>query len=118
MKICRYTVEQDIEYGILEGQEIIALKGDPFSGIEKTDRHHKLADVTLLSPAVPSKVVAVGLNYQEHINEAGMDKPDAPILFMKPSTSVIGPGESIIYPRQAARVRGGKVRNFRLHLPQ
>lgn len=104
MKICRYVSGKNIEYGILEGDEIIALKGDPFGGIEKTDTRRKAEEITLLSPTQPSKVVAVGLNYQEHIDETGMDKPDAPVLFMKPSTSVIGPGEPIIYPPSAARV--------------
>jgi len=104
LKICRYAYGDTIEYGFLEVDEIIALKGDPFSGIEKTDQRRTPGEITLLSPTTPSKVVAVGLNYQEHINETGMDKPDAPVLFIKPSTSVIGPGQPIIYPKQAARV--------------
>lgn len=104
MKICRYIHQDGAEYGILEGEEIIALKGEPFSGIERTENRRGLAEVRLLAPTLPSKVVAVGLNYQEHVDETGMQKPDAPILFMKPSTSVIGPGQPIIYPRGAARV--------------
>lgn len=104
MKICRYAYGDSIEYGILEADGITALKGEPFSGIEKTDEKRSPDEVTLLPPTLPSKIVAVGLNYQEHINETGMDKPDAPILFIKPSTSVIGPGQPIIYPKQAARV--------------
>ncbi|UCD56298.1 MAG: fumarylacetoacetate hydrolase family protein [Candidatus Hydrogenedentota bacterium] len=104
MKICRYIYRDNVEYGILEGEEIVALKGEPFSGIERTDKRRALAEVNLLSPALPSKVVAVGLNYQEHIDETGMEKPAAPILFIKPSTSVIGPGEPIVYPSKAARV--------------
>jgi 2-keto-4-pentenoate hydratase/2-oxohepta-3-ene-1,7-dioic acid hydratase in catechol pathway len=93
-----------VEYGILEGADIIVLKGDPFLSIEKTNRWFGLDEVTLLSPTLPSKVVAVGLNYQEHIDETGMEKPEAPVIFIKPSTSVIGPGEAIVYPRKAARV--------------
>ncbi len=104
MKICRYTDRDGIEYGILEGEEITALRGEPFAGIEKTNNRRGLAEVRLLAPTLPSKVVAVGLNYQEHVDETGMEKPDAPILFIKPSTSVIGPGQPIIYPRKAARV--------------
>jgi 2-keto-4-pentenoate hydratase/2-oxohepta-3-ene-1,7-dioic acid hydratase in catechol pathway len=105
VKICRFEHDGSNGYGIVtDGDEIIVLKADPFSGIEESGQRHKLAEVTLLSPTLPSKVVAVGLNYQEHINETGMDKPDAPVLFMKPSTSVIAPGEPIIYPGSAARV--------------
>ena len=104
MKICRYGHKENIAYGVVEGDEIIALKNGPFSSIEKSDTRHSLDDIELLCPCLPSKVVAVGLNYQEHINETGMEKPDAPVLFIKPSTAVIGPGEPIIYPRGAARV--------------
>jgi 2-keto-4-pentenoate hydratase/2-oxohepta-3-ene-1,7-dioic acid hydratase in catechol pathway len=104
VKICRYSVGGSIEYGILDGKAITPLKGAPFSGIEQTNERRAAADVTLLSPTVPSKVVAVGLNYQEHIDETGMDKPDAPVLFIKPSTAVIGPNKPIVYPRGAGRV--------------
>ena len=104
MKICRYIYGDTIEFGVLEGEEITALRGNPFSGIELTDTRHSADEVTLLSPTQPSKVVAVGLNYQEHIEETGMQKPDAPVLFIKPSTAVIGPNQPIIYPRSAARV--------------
>ena len=88
----------------MEGDEIVVLEGDPFGGIKKTDVRLKAADVKLLAPVTPSKVVAVGLNYQEHIEETGADKPDVPVLFIKPSTSVIGPGEPIIYPKGGVRV--------------
>ncbi len=104
MKICRYKIGSEIEFGILEGEEIIVLDGEPFGGIKETKTRRRADEVTLLSPTNPSKVVAVGLNYQEHIDEAGMQRPDAPVLFMKPSTSVIGPSEPIIYPQSAARV--------------
>jgi 2-keto-4-pentenoate hydratase/2-oxohepta-3-ene-1,7-dioic acid hydratase in catechol pathway len=93
-----------VEFGIVEGDEIVALEGDPFGGIKKTDARRKTADVKLLAPVAPSKVVAVGLNYQEHIDETDADKPTVPVLFIKPSTSVIGPGEPIIYPPDGVRV--------------
>lgn len=104
MKICRYRCGQNEEYGLLEGDEILTLAGTPFSGIEKTGNKRTLAEVDLLAPTTPSKVVAVGLNYQEHIEESGMQRPDAPVLFIKPSTSVIGPGQPIIYPVSGVRV--------------
>jgi 2-keto-4-pentenoate hydratase/2-oxohepta-3-ene-1,7-dioic acid hydratase in catechol pathway len=58
----------------------------------------------ILAPVLPSKIVAVGLNYRDHAREMGHDLPANPILFMKPSTAVIGPGEAILYPAQASRV--------------
>ncbi len=57
-----------------------------------------------LAPVLPSKIVAVGLNYRDHAMEMGLDLPASPILFMKPSSAVIGPGEAIVYPGQTSRV--------------
>ena len=62
------------------------------------------AKVRLLAPVVPGKVIAVGLNYRDHAAEFDMDVHDEPILFMKPSTSVIGPGETIVRPARSHRV--------------
>jgi 2-keto-4-pentenoate hydratase/2-oxohepta-3-ene-1,7-dioic acid hydratase in catechol pathway len=58
----------------------------------------------LLAPVMPGKIIAVGLNYRDHAGEMGLAAPKEPIIFMKPSTSVIGPGENIIYPRQSTRI--------------
>ncbi|MGD0209363.1 MAG: fumarylacetoacetate hydrolase family protein [Desulfomonilia bacterium] len=60
--------------------------------------------VRLLPPALPSKIIALGLNYRDHAREMGLKPPEDPILFMKPATSVIGPGDTIIYPDQSTRV--------------
>ncbi|HPI94160.1 MAG TPA: fumarylacetoacetate hydrolase family protein [Deltaproteobacteria bacterium] len=57
-----------------------------------------------LAPALPGKIIAVGLNYRDHALEMGLTLPAEPILFMKPSTSVIGPGDAIVYPEQSGRV--------------
>jgi len=58
----------------------------------------------LLAPATPGKIIAVGLNYRDHAQEMRLELPQEPILFMKPSTSVIGPDDAIVYPRQSSRV--------------
>jgi 2-keto-4-pentenoate hydratase/2-oxohepta-3-ene-1,7-dioic acid hydratase in catechol pathway len=63
-----------------------------------------MEDVTLLAPVVPSKIVAVGLNYRDHAEEVGLEMPDEPLIFLKPSTAVIGPNESIRYPRMSSRI--------------
>lgn len=67
-------------------------------------RTESLAEVRILAPAAPGKVLAVGLNYRAHAEEFDMDVPDEPILFMKPATSVIGPGDAIRLPAQSRRV--------------
>jgi 2-keto-4-pentenoate hydratase/2-oxohepta-3-ene-1,7-dioic acid hydratase in catechol pathway len=58
----------------------------------------------LLAPALPGKIIAVGLNYRDHAVEMGLAPPEEPILFMKPATSVIGPGDTIVFPAQSGRV--------------
>lgn len=71
------------------------------------DRQEKSRTVEikkLLAPALPGKIIAVGLNYRDHAAEMGLEMPEEPVLFMKPSTSVIGPTEDIIYPSQSSRV--------------
>ncbi len=65
---------------------------------------YKLHEIKILPPCQPSKIIAVGLNYKDHANELNLPIPDTPILFMKPSTSVIGHGDSIIYPSQVGRL--------------
>jgi 2-keto-4-pentenoate hydratase/2-oxohepta-3-ene-1,7-dioic acid hydratase in catechol pathway len=71
---------------------------------DASQREFASKDVKLLSPCLPSKVVAVGLNYRDHAEELGLAIPEEPILFMKPSTSVIGPGDMIVLPPQSVRV--------------
>jgi 2-keto-4-pentenoate hydratase/2-oxohepta-3-ene-1,7-dioic acid hydratase in catechol pathway len=79
---------------------VVALSGDPlYVGIEVTQEQHRLADVRLLAPVLPrSKVVGIGRNYAEHAAEMGNDVPAEPLMFIKPNTSVIGPGDPIAYP--------------------
>ena len=112
MRIARFAAAgKDPAYGIIElavdGGEnpdtIATLNNDPLAGaaVNYTGERHHLEDVRLLAPVIPrSKVVAVGKNYAEHAAEMGTEVPaDAPLLFFKPNTSVIGPGEQIVRPR-------------------
>jgi 2-keto-4-pentenoate hydratase/2-oxohepta-3-ene-1,7-dioic acid hydratase in catechol pathway len=100
VKIARFSHNQAITYGILDGSELVVLAGDPlFAGFETTGARVPVAEVTLLAPVIPrSKVVAVGRNYRDHAAELGNDVPDEPLLFLKPNTSVIGPGDAIVRP--------------------
>ncbi|RWZ52003.1 FAA hydrolase family protein [Labedella phragmitis] len=107
MKIARFSSAGAIHFGVLDGEELVVLSGDPmFQGFDTTGERVPLAEAALLAPSIPrSKVVAVGKNYVDHVTEMGGDTPPAePLLFLKPNTSVIGPGDRIITPPQSSQV--------------
>lgn len=104
MRLARALCGSEIAYGIVEGSALRIIEGNPFERIEPTEKVVPLSSVQLLSPVEPSKVIAVGLNYIDHAKELGMPVPEVPILFMKPSTAVIGPGEKIIHPSSSEQV--------------
>jgi 2-keto-4-pentenoate hydratase/2-oxohepta-3-ene-1,7-dioic acid hydratase in catechol pathway len=107
MKIARFSSAGAIHFGILDGEELVVLSGDPmFQGFDTTGERVPLAEATLLAPSIPrSKVVAVGKNYVDHVTEMGGDTPPTePLLFLKPNTSVIGPGDRIVTPPQSSQV--------------
>ncbi len=106
MKIARFSRDGVIAFGIIDDDELVVLKGDPmFAGYEPTGERVELIDVKLLAPVIPrSKVVAVGKNYREHAAEMQSVAPDAPLLFLKPNTSVVGPGDAIVLPPQSSHV--------------
>jgi 2-keto-4-pentenoate hydratase/2-oxohepta-3-ene-1,7-dioic acid hydratase in catechol pathway len=93
-----------INYGCVEGNSVYALPGGPFAELQRGAKVAELPEVELLAPCEPSKVVAVGLNYRSHAHELSLQLPPSPLLFIKPSTSVIGPGASIVYPAMSDRV--------------
>lgn len=100
MKIARLSHNDGIKYGILDEGELVVLAGDPmFAGYETTGERVPLADAVLLAPVIPrSKVVCVGKNYHDHAAEMGGEAPAEPLLFLKPNTAVIGPGDAIVRP--------------------
>jgi len=104
MKLVRFRVQDRIAYGILGSDEVTELEGDPCRSLRPLALRHAVSGVNLLAPCVPSKVIAVGLNYRDHAAELGMSVPETPIIFLKPPTSVIGPGEAIVYPAMSAQV--------------
>ena len=100
-------------YGVVTGEldefgqpdpesAVVALAGDPlYVGVKLLDQEFRLEDVRLLAPVLPrSKVVAIGRNYAAHAAEMGNDLPAEPLMFLKPNTSVVGPGDPIFYPPQ------------------
>jgi 2-keto-4-pentenoate hydratase/2-oxohepta-3-ene-1,7-dioic acid hydratase in catechol pathway len=104
MKIVRYTTGTRAEYGIWDSEVIQSLAGSPYRTIKTTNRYHKFSDVRILSPCLPSKIVALGLNYHSHAEEVKFSIPAEPLIFLKPSTSVIGPEDDIIYPESSQQV--------------
>ncbi len=99
MKICRfYDNKSDKRFGIVENKIIIEIEGTPFESFTIKDKKHNLDEVKLLAPCVPSKIVAIGLNYKDHVAEMNKKIPDDPMLFLKPSSSVIGDKDTILYP--------------------
>lgn len=106
MRIVRFELAGRTGYGILKGEKIDVLWSTPYEGGLKNTVGEMLSlpAVRLLAPCEPSKIVALGLNYRDHAAEFGHPLPDEPLLFLKPSTSVIGPDDDIVYPAMSQRV--------------
>ncbi|WP_346844651.1 fumarylacetoacetate hydrolase family protein [uncultured Rothia sp.] len=110
MRIARFTVEDQLHFGLVEGGEgeetLTVLAGDPFyMGVQKTEKTYQLEEVRLLSPIIPrSKVIGVARNWAEHASELGNQAPTSPQYFMKPNTSVVGPNDPITLPEWSEEV--------------
>ena len=108
MKVARFSTDgDDPRYGIVDDDELVVLQSDPiFAGFGTTGERVPLASARLLAPVIPrSKVVCVGLNYAEHRNDmANIDAPDNPLIFLKPNTAVVGPGDTIQIPPVDGRI--------------
>jgi 2-keto-4-pentenoate hydratase/2-oxohepta-3-ene-1,7-dioic acid hydratase in catechol pathway len=105
VRIARFTKDGDLSFGVVEDDDTIAtVAAHPFGEIQFTGERQPLADVRLTAPILPNKVIAIGRNYAEHAKELGNEVPAEPLIFMKPSTSVIGQQEAIVYPPLSERV--------------
>lgn len=106
MRVARFAHEGAIGYGVVDDDALVELVGDPIvAGFDMTGRRIPLAEARLLAPVIPrSKVVAVGRNYAKHAAELGNDVPSEPLVFLKPNTSVIGPGDAIVLPPESSDV--------------
>lgn len=100
MIIARFASEDIVRYGAVEGTNICGLKFSPFSqlgnSLDLDESTYKLDEVRLLAPCVPTKLICIGLNYRAHAEESGSQLPKTPLLFMKPPSAVIGPGDEIV----------------------
>ncbi len=114
MRVARFVAQGDPTYGVVELAEdagpnpetVAAVSGDPLAGpVHYTGERLDLADVRLVSPVIPrSKVVAIGKNYAAHAAELGSEVPERPLVFFKPNTAVIGPGEPIVHPPETSNL--------------
>ena len=92
-------------YGLWREDHVRAIIASPFEGmIVATSETYPMEEVRILPPCIPSKIVAVGLNYRDHAEELGMTLPEEPLLFLKPPSSIIGPDEEIALPDMSSRV--------------
>jgi 2-keto-4-pentenoate hydratase/2-oxohepta-3-ene-1,7-dioic acid hydratase in catechol pathway len=97
-KLIRYKLDQAVAYGLVIDQRVHSLASGPWPHPEIGPAIASLDQVQLLAPCEPGKIVAVGLNYAAHAAEHGSDMPAEPLIFLKPPTTVIGPGDLIVYP--------------------
>ncbi len=105
MKVARFRSNDQIFYGIVDGPELVVLKGHPLvNNYETTGDRIALKEVKLVAPTMPSKVVCVGKNYAEHAAEMGGEAPTEPLIFLKPNSSIIGQGDAIEIPPHSNQI--------------
>jgi|SRR5579859_306933 len=111
MRFCRFVPEksssqpQEIpRYGLLEGEQIREIAGVPWGQWSQTARTSRTQNVRLVAPVEPGKVVCVGRNYAAHAAELGNEVPKEPLIFLKPPSAIIGPGEAIVLTPQSQKV--------------
>jgi len=110
VRIARFTTGQDPRYALVEGdpgeEELLVINGDPlYLPVRPTGERIPLERARLLAPVIPrSKVIGIGQNYAAHAAEMGSETATEPLAFLKPNTSVVGPGDPVVLPRQSREV--------------
>src|SRR5258707_1994083 len=105
MRIVRYKTNGDEpQYGWLLDEKVGEIQGSMFGEYRRREAKTPLADVKLVAPCEPSKILCVGRNYVEHAKELGNEVPKVPLIFMKPPSSIISNGDSIVLPPQSTQV--------------
>jgi 2-keto-4-pentenoate hydratase/2-oxohepta-3-ene-1,7-dioic acid hydratase in catechol pathway len=105
MRIVRYQLGKEApRYGWLHENQVGEIAGDIFGKYKRQEAKTPLADVKLLAPALPSKIICVGRNYVEHAKELGNEVPKIPLIFLKPPSAIIPPGGTILIPPQSQQV--------------
>jgi 2-keto-4-pentenoate hydratase/2-oxohepta-3-ene-1,7-dioic acid hydratase in catechol pathway len=106
MKFIRFLINGKEKNGIVieEDHTVREIKGDFFDKYEILENQYSLLEIKYLPPCMPSKIIALGLNYFDHAEEFKLKIPEEPLIFLKPSTAVIGHKENIIYPKMTERL--------------
>ena len=105
MKVARFSNGAEPRFGIVDGPELVVLKGHPLvAGYQTTGERIPLKEVKLLAPTIPSKIVCIGKNFAAHAAEIGEEVTVEPLIFFKPSSSIIGHGDAIVIPPQSKQV--------------
>jgi 2-keto-4-pentenoate hydratase/2-oxohepta-3-ene-1,7-dioic acid hydratase in catechol pathway len=106
MRFIRYQTEDEpARYGWVIGGRVGPLEGSPFGEFQRAEAVSSLGEVRLLPPVRPGKIICVGRNYVAHAKEHDAEVPEVPLLFLKPSTSIIGHGGTILLPPQSQNVQ-------------
>ena len=98
MKLIRFTYKNKEYYGIPDKDTVELCSGSIAEGFAQTGEKANMNEIKILAPVMPSKAVCVGRNYRAHVMETGSDIPEEPMIFIKPTTTIIANGESIVYP--------------------
>jgi len=104
MKFIRFKKDDHIGYGLWEGDKVKVIEGDIFNQYLVTDNFYDIAEIYLLTPCIPSKIICVGLNYRSHAEEMKMPLPEEPIIFLKPPSSLLAHNGVIIMPEMSKQV--------------
>jgi 2-keto-4-pentenoate hydratase/2-oxohepta-3-ene-1,7-dioic acid hydratase in catechol pathway len=105
VKVARFSNGADPRFGIVDGPELVVLKGHPLvAGYQTTGERIPLKEVKLLAPTIPSKVICIGKNFADHAAEIGEEVTAEPLIFFKPSSAIIGHGDAIVIPPQSKQV--------------
>ena len=105
MKIVRFVSSDGrTAYGILQQDGVYALEGNIYAKPRPGRLIGPRDALTLLAPCEPGKIVAIGQNYYDHVAEHGAEVPREPLMFLKPPSSIVGPEDPIVLPRQSNRV--------------
>jgi len=104
MRIVRFQKGKRRAYGVWEDDLIREISGSIFGEFTSGPKTHRIGEVRLLAPVEPTKILCVGLNFRDHIEEVGMPTPKYPAHFLKPLTTMAGPDDPIVIPRVAEQV--------------
>jgi 2-keto-4-pentenoate hydratase/2-oxohepta-3-ene-1,7-dioic acid hydratase in catechol pathway len=105
VKVARFSNGAEPRFGIVDGPELVVLKGHPLvAGYQTTGERIPLKELKLLAPTIPSKIVCIGKNFADHAAEIGEEVTEEPLIFFKPSSAIVGHGDAIVIPPQSKQV--------------